>query len=219
MIETVLPASVRASETFEDLLEEPLFPEEEAVIASAVQKRRNEFTSARACARTALATLEIERLPLVPGPWGAPTWPTGVVGSITHCSGYRAAAVARHAEIAALGIDAEPHARLPGEVLETISISPERDRLEHLAAFDESVCWDRLLFSAKESVYKAWYPMTGRWLGFDEASVVISPSDQTFIARLLVDGPMVQGRQLTSFNGMWQIGNGLVITAVVLPAA
>ena len=217
MIETILPASVRASETFEDLLEEPLFPEELAVVASAVQKRRREFTSARACARIALAALGMERPPLVPGPRGAPSWPPAVVGSMTHCCGYRAAAVARQQDVIALGIDAEPHERLPPGVLETIATPRDREQLLALEAGDGSVCWDRLLFSAKESVYKAWFPLTGRWLGFEEANLVIRPSDRTFTATFLVSPPLVQRRVLTGFTGTWRTTEHLIATAVVLP--
>jgi len=80
------------------------------------------------------------------------------------------------------------------------------------------VCWDRVLFSAKESVYKAWFPLTGRWLGFEEASIMILPSDRTFVARFLVDGPVVRGRQLGGFTGAWQTAGGLILTSVALQA-
>ena len=53
-------------------------------------------------------------------------------------------------------------------------------------AADLQVHWDRVLFSAKESIYKAWFPLTGRWLGFEEASLSIDPAAGTFAARLHV---------------------------------
>ena len=64
-------------------------------------------------------------------------------------------------------------------------------------------CWDRLLFSAKESVYKAWFPLTRRWLGFEEADITIDPADGTFTARLLVPAPVAGGSPLTGFTGRW----------------
>jgi 4'-phosphopantetheinyl transferase EntD len=86
---------VACAESFVDPPEAVLFPEEEAVIARAVPKRRQEFTTARHCARTALATLGAPPAPILPGEMGAPTWPPGYVGTMTHCAGYRAAAIAR----------------------------------------------------------------------------------------------------------------------------
>ncbi|WP_405845207.1 4'-phosphopantetheinyl transferase [Streptomyces platensis] len=70
-----------------------LFPEESQVIALAVDKRRREFTTARSCAREALRRLGHPTVPIPRGRSGAPLWPAGVVGSITHCQGYRSAAV------------------------------------------------------------------------------------------------------------------------------
>jgi 4'-phosphopantetheinyl transferase EntD len=81
-----------------------------------------------------------------------------------------------------------------------------------------AVHWDRLLFSAKESVYKAWFPLAKRWLGFEDAVVTLDPSAETFAARLLVSGPLLGGRRLTGFSGRWLIRDGLVLTAIALPA-
>ena len=88
-----------------------------------------------------------------------------------------------------------PHGPLPDGVLNQVSLPAERARLGELAAAAPGVCWDRVLFSAKESVYKAWFPLARRWLGFDEADVTIDPADGTFRARLLVEGPVVGGRR------------------------
>lgn len=219
MIEEILPDVAASADTVEDLLDEPLFAPELAAIAKAVEKRRREFTTVRACARRALAALGVDRPPLVPGERGAPAWPPGVVGSMTHCAGYRAAAVAWSADVAALGVDAEPHGPLPDGVLNVVTDPAERDRLAALARQDPSVHWDRLLFSAKESIYKAWFPLTSRWLGFEEAELVIDPSRRTFIGQLRVDGPSVGGRQLRALHGRWTVRDGLVVTAVAVPPA
>ena len=80
MLADMLPPEVAAVEAFGDLLDIVLFPEEEAVLVRAVDKRRREFTTARACARAALATLGLPPAPIVPGLRGAPQWPPGVVG-------------------------------------------------------------------------------------------------------------------------------------------
>lgn len=112
MIQELLPPDVATAETFGPPPVAVLFPEEEAVVVQAVAKRRQEFAAVRQCARTALARLGVPAVPLLPGERGAPRWPTGIVGSMTHCDGYRGAAVAPAGRIHTLGVDAEPHAQI-----------------------------------------------------------------------------------------------------------
>ena len=186
MIGELLPPEVASVERFDDEVPGDLYPAEAAVITAAVDKRRREFTTGRWCARQALARLGVAPAPILPGDRGAPGWPPGVVGAITHCAGYRAAAAARRGAVIAVGIDAEPDEPLPDGVLDVVSLPEERARL---AAGIPAVHGDRLLFAAKESVYKAWFPLTGRWLGFEDARIDLRP-DGTFEAHLLVDGPV-----------------------------
>ncbi len=217
MLAELLPPEVAAVEAFGDLPAAALFPAEEAFIARAVEKRRREFTTARTCARAALARLGLPPVAIMPGAGGAPQWPSGIVGSMTHCDGYRAAAVARVRDVLTLGLDAEPDAALPDGVLDAIALASERVGLAALASALPGPCWDRLLFSAKESVYKAWFPLTGRWLGFEQAAITFIPLTGAFSARLLVPGPVLDGRQLTGFTGRWLARDGLVLTAIALP--
>jgi 4'-phosphopantetheinyl transferase EntD len=211
VITDILPPEVAAEETFADVAGPVLFPAEEAVLARAVDQRRREFRTGRACARAALARLGVPPAPILPGVRGAPQWPAGVVGSITHCAGYRAAAVAWAHDVAALGLDAEPNEPLPGGVLPMVASPAERARLAALDDGARDVCWDRLLFCAKDAVYKAWYPLTGRWLGFDQADVTIDPAAGAFTARLLAGGVPPD-----SFTGRWLAQGGLILTTVVL---
>jgi 4'-phosphopantetheinyl transferase EntD len=218
VLEEIVPPEVVTAEAFGDDQGAWLFPEEETAIAAAVAGRRQEFATARTCARIALGQLGEPPGPIPRGAKGAPCWPAGVTGSITHCEGYRAAAVARSADVRTLGLDAEPDQPLPDGVLDVISLGAERARLAGLATTASGVCWDRLLFSAKEAVYKAWFPLARRWLGFEEADVRIDGSAGTFTARLLVPGPVVAGSPLRVLDGRWMTGRGLVLTAIVLPA-
>lgn len=217
MIATVLPERVAFAESRHDPDEATLFPDEEAVVARAVAKRRREFTTVRWCARAALADLNIAAVAIVPGERGQPQWPPGVVGSMTHCAGYRAAAVARATDMATLGIDAEPHEPLPPDILGLVASPAEQRHLHELAHAFPTVHWDRLLFSAKESVYKAWFPLTRRWLNFDGAAVSFHPHG-TFDARLLVTGPALDGVVLDGFAGRWLVRDGILLTAIAVPA-
>ncbi|MFD8780773.1 4'-phosphopantetheinyl transferase [Kitasatospora sp. NPDC059599] len=215
MIGDLLPDIVATEVAYDDPPQARLEPAEEAVLARAVDKRRREFTTVRHCARAALTRLGVPYRPLVPGLRGAPSWPDGVVGSLTHCDGFRAAAVARAGALASVGIDAEPALALPEGVLDVVALPVEQKRLADLAATRPDVPWDRLLFSAKESVYKAWFPLTGLFLEFSEAELDLSP-DGTFTARLLVPGPVVGGRRLDGFDGRWAVRDGLLATAIAV---
>jgi 4'-phosphopantetheinyl transferase EntD len=218
MIEKILPAGVASAYAFEDppedtALPEVVFPEEEAAVSRAVAKRRQEFLTVRVCARRALAQLGLPPAPILPGERGAPRWPPGVVGSMTHCDGYRAAAVAWSTTVRAIGIDAEPHEPLPGGVLDAVALPSERARTELLARAEPAVRWDRLLFSAKECVYKAWFPQTGRWLGFEEADIEFQP-DGTFTARIMNPGVTREGAPVAGFTGRWLVADGLLATTI-----
>jgi 4'-phosphopantetheinyl transferase EntD len=217
MIERILPPQVAVAESFGDDPVAVLFPQERMVVARAAESRRMEFATARACARAAMTKLGLPEVAVLAGPRGAPQWPEGVAGSITHCAGYRAAAVALTKDVVSLGVDAEPNEVLPNHgMLELIALSQERDRLAGLAVEIPSICWDRLLFSAKESVYKTWFPLARRWLGFESADIVIDPRAGTFTARLLVPGPLLEGSPLTTVNGRWLADHGFVVTAAVV---
>lgn len=168
----------------------PLHPEEARALGAVAELRRAEFTAGRACAHAALAALGVPAAPIGRADDRAPRWPAGVVGSITHCAGYVAAAVATAATARALGVDAEPNQPLPHDVLATIASATERRWLA--APPPGTTCWDRLLFSAKESVYKAWRPLAGTWLGFDDVELTIDPATATFVAALAVPGPLHQ---------------------------
>jgi 4'-phosphopantetheinyl transferase EntD len=218
MLEEILPPVVATADTFSDPPDVQLYPEEARLMAKAVKKRQLEFGTARWCARTALGRLGLPPAPILTGARGAPIWPPGVVGSMTHCTGYRGAALARADQIAGLGIDAEPHEPLPDGVRGAIARPEEDVALAELAAATPQTCWDKLLFSAKESVYKAWFPLTGRWLGFEEASISIDPDRGTLTARLLVPGPVVAGHTLDLLTGRWLVRGGLVVTSIVVPA-
>ena len=182
-----------------------------------VEKRRREYATARRSAREALAKLGVPGAPLLSGKNREPLWPDGVVGSITHCQGYRAAVVAQQQDLASVGIDAEPHGPLPAGVLGVVALPQEVSRLAELSASDQECCWDRLLFCAKESVYKAWFPLARRWLGFHEADIVIDPDAGTFTATLLVPGPRLGGGTVDGFTGRFAVSNGLALTAVAVP--
>jgi 4'-phosphopantetheinyl transferase EntD len=217
VLEQILPPSATVVATREDL-DGALYPEEETVVGRAVEKRRREFTTARACAREALARLGQPHQAIPSGSRGEPLWPAGIVGSITHCDGYRGCAISRAHDLAAIGVDAEPNQPLPDGLLGDIALPEEREWLRYLAGQASETSWDRLLFSIKEAVYKAWFPLAERWLGFEDAVVAIDRQQGSFSAHLLVPGPLLDGRELRSFHGRWLVADGFVMAAIAMPA-
>ncbi|WP_327352454.1 4'-phosphopantetheinyl transferase family protein [Streptomyces sp. NBC_01304] len=217
MIELLLPLPVATADTFHDVPDAPLFPAEERVVAASTPERRREFTTVRACARAALRDLGRAPAPILPDDRGAPVWPTGTVGSMTHCAGYLAAAVAPAPDIAAVGIDAEPNLPIATDGARKLVMLPEeRSRAAALRAHRPEIHWDRLVFSAKEAVFKVWFPLTGRELEFEEVFLTVDPESQSFRALLLVPGPVVDGRNVQELSGTWLLGRGTLLTAIAL---
>jgi 4'-phosphopantetheinyl transferase EntD len=221
LVSSVLPATegMAYSELYSDPPDLVPLPEEEPLIAKSVAKRRNEFITVRYCARIALGELGLPPVPILKGDKGEPCWPDGVVGSLTHCTGYRAAVVGRSAAVRSVGIDAEPHDTLPHGVLDAISLPEERGEIPQ--AISAALHWDRILFCAKEATYKAWFPLTKRWLGFEDAHISFeadSPGSATggFVSRILIDGEALTGPPLTALRGRWAVERSLVLTAIVL---
>lgn len=219
LMRAVLPdvAELVFAELYEDPPHLAPLPEEEPLIARSVAKRRNEFVTVRHCARVALEQLGVPASPILKGEKGEPQWPEGVVGSLTHCEGYRGAVVGLSSAVRSVGIDAEPHGVLPKGVLDAVSLPAERCEI---AALPAGLHWDRVLFCAKEATYKAWFPLTQRWLGFEDAHVTFDVDDDgtggSFVSRILIDASALSGPPLTRLAGRWSVAGGLAVTAIVL---
>jgi len=191
---------------------EGLLPEEEAYLGGRVAAgRRQEFTAGRNCARRALAQLGAPPGPLLAGDNREPRWPPGVVGSITHTGDYCAAAVAWSNDMGGLGIDAELHRPLPHGVAAMVCTQRERD---WIASAPDGTHWDTVVFCAKESVFKAWFPSTGRWLGFDGAELAIEPREGRFDVRFLVPVPPGPEGRPPRLAGRFAVAGKYVLTAV-----
>jgi len=190
---------------------EPLHPAEER--GRMGEKRRREYTLGRACARRALSRLGFEGFALRSDDDRVPIWPAGVVGSLTHCRGYCAVAAAPVATALGLGIDAEPSEPLSTRVLQRICTAAE---LERNAGLPEPPCgWGKLVFCAKESFYKCYFPLARKVLGFRDAEVIFDPTARRFEARLLRgDAPGARGARV--LHGRYRFDAHHVVAAVTL---
>lgn len=163
------------------------------------------FLAGRACARAALTRLGREGGPLAPCRAVGVHWPVGVVGSITHTSGYAAAAVMAAAD-GHIGIDAEHVGRIAPSLWPAFLTQAEQAELDRAPPAVRQVR-AAIAFSAKEAVYKAFRAGGGPRLGFSDVEIAISADG--FAPRFRgVDGPPGHGR--------FQRHGDLILSAVVL---
>jgi 4'-phosphopantetheinyl transferase EntD len=187
-------------------------PEEAVFVRDAVAKRKREFAAGRACARRALHILGVEPGPLLVGRHREPVWPPGVVGSLTHCASYCAAAVARAERFVGLGIDAETSERLDPKLISMVCTPAEVEWVKNHAARAHGD-WHKVIFSAKESVYKCVFPLVRRVLEHHEVEIRFDRSSDRFSAQLLFESHDVL-RNLPPLCGRYAVGSEYLVTGV-----
>ncbi len=188
-----------------------LLKSEEALVDGAAQTRIEQFTAGRVCSRIALGRLGVAATtPVLRGEDRAPIWPPGFIGSISHTDTWCAAVVARTEDIRSLGIDLESSTPLKEALLKRVCTPKERDWLHQLPAPGVT---GKILFSAKEAVYKCQYPLSNQFLGFHAVEVELGEDSFQAVfqqeAAGFKPGDVVSGRYL--------VEEGLVATACELP--
>lgn len=153
MIAALLPPGLSGAELRDTGQTLGVHPGEEAIIARAAEKRRRDFALGRTCARAALAPLGHGETAIAMGADGAPVWPPGLVGSITHTSGYAAAVAGDASSFSGVGVDAERVGGVTAKLWPRLFNAAEQAQLSGRADTDVAAT---LLFSAKEAAFKAW---------------------------------------------------------------
>lgn len=171
---TLFPDTVALVIASVEMWQTPLCAEEEALIDGAVSKRQREFRAGRNAAHEALRQLQAPQQAILRGNRREPVWPRGYLGTIAHCRDLCVAACASEGEIAGLGIDVEPLSPLPEGIEHYIHTDMEQLQLE------QQKLPQRLIFSAKESLYKCYYPLMGRYFGLQSVSLTFDMYAQTF---------------------------------------
>lgn len=215
MIGSLFPPEVVTITATAQMYEAPLRPEEAAAAAGMTPARRREFTAGRACARQALIELGVAAGPIGRDERGVPEWPQGIVGSISHCQGYCGCAVALTERVGGIGLDVEVAAALPGEVIDEVC-SPNELRRGDLPLELLPALWPRLVFSAKECVFKAGFPLTRMELGFQDLTVEPGPGPGVFTASL---PPLLAARLGAPgfLTGRYALTAAFLATGVILP--
>ncbi|NOU52884.1 4'-phosphopantetheinyl transferase superfamily protein [Pseudoalteromonas sp. JBTF-M23] len=177
---------------------------------NAVPKRRAEYLAGRVCAQAALAKMGIKHVSIETAQDRAPIWPDGIIGSISHTQGIALAMTAPAHQLKGLGIDIEKpmsqtqETKLKGQILHPLETAIHATLAEHVP------CPLTVMFSAKESVYKALYPSVKRFFGFEAAQLIDFDSQRLLFA---ITEPLSQ----TIHKGMkvevlYQINEQLVLT-------
>ncbi len=168
-LKSLLPDQVTAALSVQTPVGGPPPPEKELIaIDSMVPTRRNEFIHGRVCARAALDKLGFPAQAIPVGADRAPIWPEGVVGSISHCGPVAAAATAHRHEFAGLGIDLETDEPLDSATLQLICRPSEQNWLQET---DDPLRFAKLIFSAKESIYKSIWPTIRHFVDFKDIGI------------------------------------------------
>jgi enterobactin synthetase component D len=138
----------------------------------AVRSRQRGYVAGRHCASEALTGIgsTAARHPVPTGAFGAPQWPAGVSGSITHSVRFAIAVVAPVDRWRSLGIDCEPiiDASTAAELAERIV--PEQRDVVWLGEAHPTPSFEEALtigFAAKESIYKCLNPVVNEFFGFE----------------------------------------------------
>ena len=190
----------------EDYLSD-LFPMEEAYAASFGESRALEFASGRAAARVALGRIGVA--PCEIGRSGRlPIWPESVVGSIAHTSTLAAAIAGPATHHHGLGIDIEGRTAVSPEVAERVLTPAER-------AWMPAPEWRTMIYSGKEAVYKAAFPLTGEFLGFQDVELEIDFEAGVFRARYR--RTLRSGAVMAAGHGHWAVYRGHWLVVFVIP--
>ena len=172
-------------------------------LTGAANKRDTEFSAGRLAAKQALAELGVYDFTLLKGEGGEPLWPPGVVGSISHTQGVCMASVSDAGSLRGLGLDVEAQRKLRPDIQRVIC----REEELSLHWYSDAELAKLILFSAKESVYKALYPSQQRFIGFQEV-VVEFDEELGFVATLVDEG--------VTCHGACQVVEGFVVSVAWL---
>ena len=164
------------------------------------------FVCGRRCVRALQKQLDLPEFELPPGEFG-PLWPSDLVGSISHSREVVAATILRDA--IGVGIDIEHQGRLKVDAARRVATKEEYYRYSAVPDFD----WT-LLFSAKESVFKAFSPLARRYIGFQEVELLLDATTQSFSLR--DSGSIIDKRLFEKSVGHWSALAGHFITVVAV---
>lgn len=189
-----------------------LHEEEALLVERAASGRRREFATGRRLSRRLLARLGEPTGPLLRDEDRVPLWPDGVVASISHCRDLCVVAMGRADRYRGIGVDVEPDEPVSEDIERRICTAAERGWIASRAASGLAPGRaGKLVFSAKEAVYKAFYPSVREFWGFQDVELALDPESERFVAAL------PPGAGLDRVGGRIGLRSRWLIAAVVVP--
>ena len=140
--------------------------------------RKEHYRSGRICAGEVLSKLGTIGQPVLRDPQTRePLWPEGISGAITHSGNWAAAAAGKTSDVLGIGIDLEDLERqVDSRISRHVCIPEEQKWLQECGeeCLEQNL---KIIFSAKESIFKAFFPYTRTYLHFHDARILM---EQTF---------------------------------------
>ena len=175
--------------------------EENALAEQMGSARKIDFASGRHCAHLAQQQLGLPPQPILSNR-GAPVWPDGQCGSISHSKDWALAAVST--TLRSIGVDVEAKGRVTEKFFRRLFRPQEVESFTKLPTPSPSVA-----FAAKEAGFKAAFPIAGAYIGFQEASIDLDWQAQCFHIRY--HGNHQPNAALESGEGFWRLTDTHVI--------
>ena len=155
--------------------------DEKKCVQNAIAKRRREFSTGRYCAHGALRDLGVESGPILSGEKREPLWPVGIKGSISHSSTNAVAVVSRDPLLISVGLDVESAEAISDRIRDMVCTKQD---IENLGIYVDNPIYWKLIFSAKESIYKCLFPIVRKWIGFSHANLQFDFPSGRFIIKM-----------------------------------
>ncbi|HVL00245.1 MAG TPA: 4'-phosphopantetheinyl transferase superfamily protein [Dongiaceae bacterium] len=198
--------------------ETPVNSAEEALVEKAVEKRKREFRAGRHAAHALFRKVGIECPALLRGVQREPGWPAGWAGSISHTAGLCMAAIAPKDHCISLGVDAEQATPLNPDILDMICSKDEQAHLRDIGRqAGAGVSLDKLVFSAKESVHKTYFPLNEYTLDFLDARIELDWNNRRFEAFIINPEPNPR-HPIKQLQGRFLFYREWIVTCITLPA-
>jgi 4'-phosphopantetheinyl transferase EntD len=211
----LLPQHAVVVEAKNENWEDGLFEEESLLVRNAVPKRVREFAAGRNCARIALRKAGVEVGPVLMGPHREPLFPFGVFGSITHTENFCCAAIIKSIHGCSIGIDAEMNGPLDEGVLGLV-LTPQEIRYIKTRGNSSGLSLDRLIFSVKESFFKAFHQILPVYIDFSYVRVEVIPEARS--CQIILTNEDHFSKSIGSeFVASYSFDEALICTAVSLP--
>ncbi|MAZ45147.1 MAG: hypothetical protein CMD74_00390 [Gammaproteobacteria bacterium] len=186
-----------------------LTDKEFSLIEDSSVERQIEFSTGRWLAKIAVNKHCGAKLELLADSENRPIWPTGLFGSISHTKPLVLVGVLDRDDSTTIGIDIEQANRVKQRLFK--KLFTRKEVIEHEQSLSD---WAGVIFSAKESVFKALNPLTDNYLGFLEVEISLNWQARTFEASY--NGSRYTSRVIEKGKGYFILLDEYLVTIFII---